>query len=574
MNVIHQYDLWSTNKRQLFSKIAKRLNEQQQFLEMASLVNVWSIWRAHTDKARKLFQENEQRNRFIDVLKNSSRGSRSTMEKEILRRFILNNMSCIPKSTSFSEMDQLCNEVDWFPLVGKSILFLQGDFGNVYYMIARGSVGLFLEPSKDHEMTIAREFGSQRGQKFLGNEEDLKRLGNHILTLQQGSGFGEYAILATTNKIRSCAAVTMDDESLLLILHADTYNSVLRQHHYRQKQLSSATTLLQELPLFKHLNYSKIASIAYTMRSQSYSSQSMIAQFGAVINNVFLVVSGQVKVCAYKKPVNENESAFSKQIERRIPKLSVALLGRGQIIGDIEIQKNSRTFQFSYESGAASTEVLEMPITVYKDSISGGADTIALDAKHAIIRKSIEKINDEREERRQGRVSRAYDAMKIMMVGQSNEIKSKTELVGMLPLLLDPPTNTHKSDSLTLKSMSYSPKHSNNLKSPKGSPRNATNTFGSIGVDIPNVTRKESFAVTLQDIDTIPSFMASTYLIQQQSNKLIDKNSLLKEGLTPLKIGLNSPHKPVDSSKRSVSSPRIYLPTKSNSISPKNNNWN
>ena len=47
-----------------------------------------------------------------------------------------------------------------------------------------------------------------------------------------------------------------------------------------QKQLSSATTLLQELPLFKHLNYSRLASIAYTMRSQTYSSGSVIVKQG------------------------------------------------------------------------------------------------------------------------------------------------------------------------------------------------------------------------------------------------------------------------------------------------------
>ena len=80
-------------------------------------------------------------------------------------------------------MDQLCNEVDWIPSIGKSILFLQGDFGNVYYMIARGRVGLYLESSKDREMTIARQYGPLRAKPFTGTEEDLQALGHNIATL-------------------------------------------------------------------------------------------------------------------------------------------------------------------------------------------------------------------------------------------------------------------------------------------------------------------------------------------------------------------------------------------------------
>ena len=109
---------------------------------------------------------------------------RSSSEKDFLKRFIIRNLTCIPKSLLSTEMDQLCNEIDWIPFIGKSILFLQGDFGNVYYMIAQGSVGLFLEPSKDREMSIAREYGHLRAKPFTGRDEELKSLGNNIANLQ------------------------------------------------------------------------------------------------------------------------------------------------------------------------------------------------------------------------------------------------------------------------------------------------------------------------------------------------------------------------------------------------------
>jgi len=364
------YEHWAAREKALLQKISRKLNEEQEVNEIQCKKLCFAQWFKLSEEIGKKKAEDDQLQRIIDILKNSTRGQRSTMEKEEIRRFVVTYLTCIPKSISFSEMDTLCNEIDWYPYIGRSILFLQGDFGNCYYMIARGRVGLYLEPSKDREMEIAREFGDLRGQPFEGSNEDLSRIGNNIFNLPQGAGFGEYAILATTNKIRSCACVNIDDISMCLIMHAETYNTVLRQHHYRQKQLSSATALLQELPLFKHHNYSKVASVAYTMRSQTYSNQAAIVNYGDTINNVLLIAAGQVKVYAAPK-VDENQEKKLIVIHKRIPKLAIALLGRGSIIGEMEIQKGLRTFQLTYESGAAATEVLEMPATVFKDSLIG-----------------------------------------------------------------------------------------------------------------------------------------------------------------------------------------------------------
>eukprot|EP01032_Pedospumella_encystans_P027401 gene27401-30970_t len=237
-------------------------------------------------------------------------------------------------------------------------------------MIAQGRVGLYLEPSKDREMAIAREFGQLRAQPYHGTNEELAALGNNIINLPKGAGFGEFAILATTNKIRSCACVALDEDSMCLIMHADTYNAVLRQHHYRQKQLSSATALLQQLPLFRHLNYSKVASVAYSMMSQTYSNQSLIVGYGDTITSVFLISSGQVKV--YAAPSIDEKDGHNKALQKRIPKLAIALLGKGQIIGEMEVQKGLTTFQMTYEATGSSTEVLVMPAGIFKDTISTG----------------------------------------------------------------------------------------------------------------------------------------------------------------------------------------------------------
>lgn len=295
------------------------------------------------------------------------------------------------------------------------------------------------------------------------------------VTLQQGAGFGEFAILATSNKIRSCAAVALDPNSMLLVMHADTYNAVLRQHHYRQKQLSSATSLLQELPLFQHQNYSKLASIAYSMRSQTYSNQALIVGYGDAIQKVLIVATGQVKVFA--PPTTEINAANAKLVQKRIPKLAIALLGRGQIIGELEVQRGLKTFQMSYEASAAGTEVLEMPLSVFKESVTAGGVT------QSMMYRSIEELNDAKEQRRVGRMARAYEAMKSMMVGEAGALRSKAELVRTLPVLIEPPTVGSPNTGLYKKGFS---------DRPVGPTRLGVGTY--YGDERPVVTRKQSFA--------------------------------------------------------------------------------
>lgn len=182
MKQFHLVDIWSLREKEIFSKFQVRRSEAQETINEMLMKKAMKKWVEVAAYLKKVKLENEQRDKVVEILTKSVRGQRTTLEKEQLRRFIIGHLPCIPKSIAFSEMDQLCNELDWIPLTGRSILFLQGDFGNVYYMVARGNVGLYLEPSKDREMEIAREFGAMRAQPFLGTDEDLNRLGNRIFT--------------------------------------------------------------------------------------------------------------------------------------------------------------------------------------------------------------------------------------------------------------------------------------------------------------------------------------------------------------------------------------------------------
>jgi len=164
-------------------KIAYRLIHKQEGYDRLLKSKLFKHWLQVIIELKNNNNEILLRLNVIEILKTSTRGSRTMIEKDIIKQFILNRLSCVPKSITINEMDQLCNEIDWIPTIGKSILFLQGDYGNVYYMIANGRVGLYLEPSKEREINIAKEFGHLVTKSFNSIDIDLSRLGNNILNL-------------------------------------------------------------------------------------------------------------------------------------------------------------------------------------------------------------------------------------------------------------------------------------------------------------------------------------------------------------------------------------------------------
>ena len=182
---------------------------------------------------------------------------------------------------------------------------------------------------------------------------------------------------------------------MLLVVHADTYNLVLKQHHYRQKQLSSATTLLQELPLFKHHNYSAIAAIAYTLKNQTYSNKTIIIRSGDIINNLLLINSGDIKVYSINHSNNDqvnnnidnNTSQHEKNVTKRLPKLAIAVWSKGKIIGETELLKGLRHFELTYECSSSTCEIFEIPSTIFKESMKNNDNPHA-----AIVYKSLKGI--------------------------------------------------------------------------------------------------------------------------------------------------------------------------------------
>ena len=85
----------------------------------------------------------------------------------------------------------------------------------------------------------------------------------------------------------------------MMILHLNTYNDVMRRHHFKHLKTKSTVELLQQIPLFMKYNQSVISSIAYTMKSQEYSLRATIVKSGAAVQRVLLIASGEIKGMYY-----------------------------------------------------------------------------------------------------------------------------------------------------------------------------------------------------------------------------------------------------------------------------------
>lgn len=423
--------LWTPTERSVFIsfflKADRHVSEwrQNSMISTIQQLKQYCLWKKKQEEAALLTQQ------AIEILRNSTRGQRTVFEKDILKKFIMSTLTCIPYDKLISsDIDCLCNEIDWVPQVGKSILFLQGDFGNVYYMIAKGHVELYLESSKDKEMVIAREFGHLRGQPYKPTT-DLSKMGVKILTLNPGSGFGEFAILNAKQKLRSCAAVSSDDDSLLLILHADTYNAVIKKLHNRQRQLTLATALLQELPLFKQFGFSKISSVAYTLKSVTYSSKSILAKAGDPFNRLYLIVSGEVRViCPNTKLADLHRGRRSQGVviaEKHLPSLSFAQIGRGIIIGETEAREKKDKFEMTYLTISAECEVFEMPVPIFLDILNNTANN------NTSLSEKLSDAFNNRQNSHVGRLDRAYMTMKDMILETVGEIDARSVLSHVLP---------------------------------------------------------------------------------------------------------------------------------------------
>jgi len=229
--------------------------------------------------------------------------------------------------------------------------------------------------------------------------------------------------LATTHKVRSCSAVALDDDSFILVVNAETYNVVLRHHHFRQKQLQTSIAIIQELPLFKNLNESSLTAIASMVKNANFKKKELIVSEGDSIQYVIVIIGGDVKVCKTQKVVhpNEVEGIYIKK------KTVVDTLGKGKIIGQLELFKDTRHFEYTYEASTL-TETMLIPVTAFLEGMK------SIHSKRTICSGSHGGQYKDKKDILSDRTESAFDLIKNLI-----QLKSNHELVIKLPTIANAP---------------------------------------------------------------------------------------------------------------------------------------
>jgi CRP-like cAMP-binding protein len=445
---------WKIHDRLHFTELMSKCDFEWVKWEQNAIQRSFALWKETAQKLKQLEADDLLFHQTLQILQKSKRGSRSVPDIQTLVRFFAEKVACLPPSMlSSSDLEQIANEVDYHRVIGRSLLFLQGDYGNCYYIVARGSVDLYFEASKDREMSLSRDFGALRGKPLILSDIELVQLGKKIYTVPCGAGFGEYAILNVHGKVRSCAAVAATPDSLLLVVQEGVYNACIRKLHSQQRLTTLANALLLELPLFNQFPRAKVAQMAMSLTSISCSTGQKIVSAGSPLDRVMLILSGQVRAVWPVDKVSKMHEEFTGktsynsdrgiaargvpsiakklgELQKSLPTFVAAQLGRGSIIGELDVQQASTVFQMTYSSMSADCEIFVMPIKVYVDALE------SIKLRKPVLYKMLDDIKSDKTRDMKKRTSASYEVMTAHMAEKIEAEETKLVIRSALPSLL------------------------------------------------------------------------------------------------------------------------------------------
>lgn len=247
-----------------------------------------------------------------------------------------------------------------------------------------------------------------------------------IATLTPGSGFGELSILSAVHKFRTASAICTTNDSLLFVLYENTYNAVLRRHHFRQQEMSKAIEFLKGIPLCNTYNYSQLAGLAYSMKTCGFEKRTVIVEAGNKISCAYIVRSGDVWVST------EAEKSSSSKKPSRMPALALCILAIGKVIGEQDILDGKITYSSSYRANS-DCSLYEIPLEMYRNALKTPSVEYPATAQ---ITKELKQTSNSRAER-------AKTSIASLLLNLTNDLVLKGDLIKVLPSVIEVDSTEH-----------------------------------------------------------------------------------------------------------------------------------
>ena len=238
-------------------------------------------------------------------------------------------------------------------------VFTQGTAGLQYFILLKGTVKVF-EASKKRVSEIFNAVGSSVLTEPPPSHVDLLNgfLGKPTYEIQMpedaaGVGFGGFQMASgLRSESWRCSGAVSSNDAEIIVVDVATYRNLLATDHKAKYVLAQRIANLSSMSFFKSsLSQQQINHLAEDFANNLYISKATIVGVGDAFTKVIVVASGEVNIIA----VVEDPQCPGRMLE-----VFVATIGRGGLIGDIELMNGKSIFTTKVVAATAEVETYEI----------------------------------------------------------------------------------------------------------------------------------------------------------------------------------------------------------------------
>ena len=152
-----------------------------------------------------------------------------------------------------------------------------------------------------------------------------------VARLHSGMSFGELALIKDQPR---AASIICDTDCHFAVLSKEDYMSIIGKIEARK--LDDFIQFLQEIPMFRLWTKKKLEVLTYHFKSIIFKRKQIVFNINVPLNCVYIVKSGEFEIM---KPVVSQNTKKSPENYM----MKIALLGKGEVLGDEEVIKNKNT---------------------------------------------------------------------------------------------------------------------------------------------------------------------------------------------------------------------------------------
>lgn len=223
------------------------------------------------------------------------------------------------------------------------LIFEQGNHPDFYYVVLRGSVSIYRRQESEESLKEKQKSLEDEEEDFDTSNPNRTKYGRFLVSLIQGSSFGELSF--NENGIHSKRNATVISEgslgqarveteitksdglsqdetnasnvAVLLLIPEQTYMRVLYTKHSSKHQTKDKISFLRKCILFQDWSYDDLVKISFAMRKRKYGKGSIISNQGDRFDKIFMLSNGTIHI-SLKMTKTSNKSLSNTEKDKDV----------------------------------------------------------------------------------------------------------------------------------------------------------------------------------------------------------------------------------------------------------------